>query len=516
MGTEDTGNDQMPPVTPATAISVLPLHAAVAAGKVEEVRVWLDVHAPMDSEEGLDAEGKSVSTPQWPPRPVSDILGPGSASREPPCDQAGEVADAQAGVRNAAATEDGDNPVRPGIQNKHRFAGELARLPSIPKRDSDRSSAGTLNGVNRGPVDKRNEHGNTALAVAAALADPAVAAELTALLLEHGASPLVLSSNLTPLHWAAQQGNWAALTAMAEWEGGRAVDARAAETGETPLMAAASAGRVDCCLGLIAAGANPLAVNVDGAGLLALAASKVSQGKRSKVRAAVRSALLNAAPQLRVLLLHHEDCGRHVSFKPHQESPERISAILALIAKGATVGSLSAEELLVSTEFDPVGKQHLSRCHSEEYISVITELGEQVANTPVAFTPYYQGFKGMPTAKQKKPEFSDTFFSPGTMAAALRAAGGVVHAVERVLKGHSRSAFVCVRPPGHHAGVDGATAGAPSSGFSIVNNAMIGEWFPYVCFHTGRVAPMTPAMNPRRCQRLPSNLRSLSRDLLGL
>ena len=110
MGTEDTGNDQMPPVTPATAISVLPLHAAVAAGKVEEVRVWLDVHAPLPSEEGLDAEGKSVSTPQWPPRPVSDILGPGSASREPPCDQAGEVADAQAGVRNAAATEDGEIP----------------------------------------------------------------------------------------------------------------------------------------------------------------------------------------------------------------------------------------------------------------------------------------------------------------------------------------------------------------------------------------------------------------------
>ena len=203
MGTEDTGNDQMPPVTPATAISVLPLHAAVAAGKVEEVRVWLDVHAPMDSEEGLDAEGKSVSTPQWPPRPVSDILGPGSASREPPCDQAGEVADAQAGVRNDAATEDGEDPVRPGIQNKHRFAGELARLPSIPKRDSDRSSADTLNGVNRGPVDKRNEHGNTALAVAAALADPAVAAELTALLLEHcllytSPSPRDLSTSRMP------------------------------------------------------------------------------------------------------------------------------------------------------------------------------------------------------------------------------------------------------------------------------------------------------------------------------
>ena len=473
MESHETGNDQMPPVTPATAISVLPLHAAVAAGKVEEVQVWLDVHAPLPSEEGLDREGKSVSTPQWPPRPVSDILGPGSASREPPCDQVGDAADAGPGANEA--TEDGENPVRPGIQNKHRFAGELARLPSIPKRDSDRSSAG-VDGVKRGPVDTRNEHGNTALAVAAALADPAVAAELTTLLLEHGASPLVLSSNLTPLHWAAQQGNWAALTTMAKWEGGRAVDARAAETGETPLMAAASAGQLDCCLSLLTAGADPLAVNVDGVGILALVASKVSQGKRSKVRAAVRLALLNAAPQLRVLLLHHEDCGRHISFKPHQESPERISAILAFIAKGATIGSLSADELLVSTEFDQASKEHLLRCHSEEYISVITQLGEQVANTPVAFTPYYQGFKGLPQAKQKKAEFSDTFFSPGTMAAALRAAGGVVHAVESVLKGHSRTAFVCVRPPGHHAGVDGATAGAPSSGFSIVNNAMIGEW----------------------------------------
>jgi acetoin utilization deacetylase AcuC-like enzyme len=76
--------------------------------------------------------------------------------------------------------------------------------------------------------------------------------------------------------------------------------------------------------------------------------------------------------------------------------------------------------------------------------------------------------------KQKKKELSDTFFSPGTMAAALRAAGGVVHAVERVLTDQARVAFVCVRPPGHHAGTDGATAGAPSSGFSILNNAMIG------------------------------------------
>ena len=39
---------------------------------------------------------------------------------------------------------------------------------------------------------------------------------------------------------------------------------------------------------------------------------------------------------------------------------------------------------------------------------------------------------------------------------------------------------MCCRPPGHHAGVDGATDGAPSSGFSILNNAMIGT---FVGFH---------------------------------
>ena len=116
----------MPPVTPATAISVLPLHAAVAAGKVEEVQMWLDVHAPLPSEDGLDREGKSVSTPQWPPRPVSDILGPGSASREPPYDQVGDAADAGPGANEA--TEDGENPVRPGIQNNTSRSAGVSRL----------------------------------------------------------------------------------------------------------------------------------------------------------------------------------------------------------------------------------------------------------------------------------------------------------------------------------------------------------------------------------------------------
>ncbi|MFU1477531.1 histone deacetylase family protein [Roseovarius sp. C7] len=45
----------------------------------------------------------------------------------------------------------------------------------------------------------------------------------------------------------------------------------------------------------------------------------------------------------------------------------------------------------------------------------------------------------------------DTFLSPGTMEAAWRAAGGAVRAVDMVMTGEARNAFVAMRPPGHHA-----------------------------------------------------------------
>jgi ankyrin repeat protein len=463
---EESQEEHVPPVTPATALTVLPLHAAVAAGNVAAVREWLDARVPAgDAAAKKPALGETTSTPEWPPRPVRDILGPGSESREP------------WGAKTSPGMP-GDAPVPgdvPGDRDAAARLGEMARAraagvaPPPVGRESDRSSAGGEG--RRGPVDVRNEHGNTALAVAAALEDASAAEATAALLLERGASPLALSGGWTPLHWAAQQGNTDALKKMAAWEGGRGVNARASDTGDTPLMVAAAAGRVDCCEALLAAGAEALATNASGVGVLACAASRVSKGSRLKVRSATRAALLRLEPKLRVLVLHHADCDAHVSMKPHQESPERIAAVLETCARAAATGALPEHETVSSSTFEPAQFEHLRRCHSEEYIGVITELGERVAGTPVAFTPYYQGLKGK---KQKKKELSDTFFSPGTMAAALRAAGGVVHAVERVLTDQARTAFVCVRPPGHHAGTDGATAGAPSSGFSILNNAMIG------------------------------------------
>lgn len=61
----------------------------------------------------------------------------------------------------------------------------------------------------------------------------------------------------------------------------------------------------------------------------------------------------------------------------------------------------------------------------------------------------------------------DTFAGAHTYAAALRAAGGAVAAVEAVLANPGSSAFVLTRPPGHHATPDRAM------GFCFFSNAAI-------------------------------------------
>jgi len=62
---------------------------------------------------------------------------------------------------------------------------------------------------------------------------------------------------------------------------------------------------------------------------------------------------------------------------------------------------------------------------------------------------------------------ADTFVSPRSYDAALRAAGGGLAAVDAVLAGEVESAFCLVRPPGHHA------MPARAMGFCLFNNIAI-------------------------------------------
>ena len=75
----------------------------------------------------------------------------------------------------------------------------------------------------------------------------------------------------------------------------------------------------------------------------------------------------------------------------------------------------------------------------------------------------------------------DTVMSPKSYEAALYAAGGVLAAVEAVMKREVDNAFALVRPPGHHAIRDEAM------GFCIFNNVAIAARFALTTFNLNRV-----------------------------
>lgn len=68
----------------------------------------------------------------------------------------------------------------------------------------------------------------------------------------------------------------------------------------------------------------------------------------------------------------------------------------------------------------------------------------------------------------------DTYVSAKSWDVARAAAGTVCLAVDRVVRKEYHNAVCLVRPPGHHVGRHGRTETAPSSGFCLLNNVVIG------------------------------------------
>jgi acetoin utilization deacetylase AcuC-like enzyme len=77
---------------------------------------------------------------------------------------------------------------------------------------------------------------------------------------------------------------------------------------------------------------------------------------------------------------------------------------------------------------------------------------------------------------------ADTWMSPGSVNAGLRAAGAVVKAVDLVLDGTVGNAFCAIRPPGHHAET------ATPMGFCLFGNAAIGAKHALEAHGLSRVA----------------------------
>lgn len=123
----------------------------------------------------------------------------------------------------------------------------------------------------------------------------------------------------------------------------------------------------------------------------------------------------------------------------HPESPERLGAVLRALDEALLPIALQAAR--------PATREELERVHPAAMIDAVE-----------AAAP----------ASGRVPLDPDTWMSPGTLDAALLAAGAVVQAVEAVAAGETLRAFCAVRPPGHHAEPD------RPMGFCLFNNVAVG------------------------------------------
>ncbi len=103
--------------------------------------------------------------------------------------------------------------------------------------------------------------------------------------------------------------------------------------------------------------------------------------------------------------------------------PERIARLETVFADLAGVEAVRDEAPLAEEE-------DVALCHPQAHIDALRN--------------------AMPTSGMVQID-ADTSASPGTWEAALRGVGGCLLAVDRVLSGAHKRAFVATRPPGHHA-----------------------------------------------------------------
>jgi acetoin utilization deacetylase AcuC-like enzyme len=119
------------------------------------------------------------------------------------------------------------------------------------------------------------------------------------------------------------------------------------------------------------------------------------------------------------------------------DRPERIEAIRRALAQESFSGAFRAQS-------PPASEEALLRVHEAAYLARLKAVSPSSGFAAAA---------------------PDAAMSPGSFEAALRAAGGSVLAVERVMRGEAGNAFVASRPPGHHA------LPQTAMGFCFFNNA---------------------------------------------
>jgi acetoin utilization deacetylase AcuC-like enzyme len=138
------------------------------------------------------------------------------------------------------------------------------------------------------------------------------------------------------------------------------------------------------------------------------------------------------------LYIHHPLSFEHDT-GAHPENPRRIEAIERRLEAEDWLGLARVEAPVAELE-------QIERVHARAHIEAIERIS---------------------TAGGGMVDL-DTVMSARSYEAALHAAGGAIHAVDRLLVGEDRFAFCALRPPGHH-----AEPGA-AMGFCLFNNIAIG------------------------------------------
>jgi len=141
----------------------------------------------------------------------------------------------------------------------------------------------------------------------------------------------------------------------------------------------------------------------------------------------------------RILVVDDPCFDRHVDVRPHPERPERLDA--ARDGLRVALGPRGGQRL----DAPWAAEEDLVRVHSAAYLQRLEEALASGAGRVDA----------------------DTYFSAATREAVRRAAGGGVAAVDALTRGKADSAFLLLRPPGHHATADQAM------GFCLLNHVAV-------------------------------------------
>ncbi|HEA51944.1 histone deacetylase family protein [Marinobacter antarcticus] len=151
----------------------------------------------------------------------------------------------------------------------------------------------------------------------------------------------------------------------------------------------------------------------------------------------------------------HDDCMKHDMGPEHPESPARLAAIISYIA------DTGLAEKLDWVRPEEITRDQLLSVHPERYLQQLDMM--QPTRGRVFTDP-------------------DTAMMPDTLRAAKLAAGANIQAVDMVMSSQVTNAFICARPPGHHA------ERSKSMGFCFYNNIALAAMRALNFHHLERVA----------------------------